>query len=225
MKSILLTAILASVGFAFQPMVQTYTNQATPFDLGLDTKLGFVQAYYDVTLGVGLENNLEQGDQEGVMDAWIQASTWAYADFYVSINLLNLYILNLKFDLFPLHIVPLWASFYYTHPSAVMNGIIDEFGVALDFGYEINLGEFHLFYYFNELVPKVSLSDLVLAGSTSASYPSLPAANYNTNIAGVSGWDWNIPNTPQQNAFFEEPFFAFNLLDYLNDEGTIDLAT
>lgn len=87
MKSILLTAILATVGFASKVSVLSYTNQATPFDFGLDATLGFARAYYDVNLGYGLEGSINEGDQDGVMDAWVQGSLWSNADLYFNINL------------------------------------------------------------------------------------------------------------------------------------------
>jgi hypothetical protein len=40
MKSILLTAILATVGFASKVSVLSLNNQATPFNLNLDAAVG-----------------------------------------------------------------------------------------------------------------------------------------------------------------------------------------
>jgi len=119
MKSILLTAILATVGFASKVSVLSLNNQATPFNLNLDAAVGLVTGYYDINFGYGLESTIEQGEQDGIMDAWIQGSLWSNVDFYINMNLLNMETLNVKFSLAPFKIIPLWASLYYTHPAAV----------------------------------------------------------------------------------------------------------
>jgi hypothetical protein len=89
MKSILLTAILATVGFASKVSVLSYNNEASPIDFGLPTDLGTAQAFYDINFGYGLEGSIDQGDTEGIMDAWIQASLWSNVDFTVKLNLWN----------------------------------------------------------------------------------------------------------------------------------------
>lgn len=219
MKSILLTAILATVGFASKVSVLSYTNQATPFNLGIDASYGFVKAFYDVNFGYGLEGSLDQGDQEGVMDAWVQGSLWSNADLYINVNILNLEEFNVKINTIPFHIIPLWASFYYTHPAAVFQGIVDEFAAALDFGYELHTGEIAAQYYMNSLVPKVSLSDFAL-GASSVAFPEQPGTTFASNANGVNGWDWNNDRTY---AWVEEPFLEFDLLDYLITEGTVEI--
>ena len=130
-------------------MVQTFTNKANPFDLGLDPKFGFIKAYYDINIGVGLENGLDQDYLEGLMNTWVMASTWSHADMYININFLNMYILNLRFNTIPFHIIPLYFSLIYIHPAAIAHGVVDEFALALNCGYLFNLGEFHLYYYVN----------------------------------------------------------------------------
>jgi hypothetical protein len=119
MKSILLTAILATVGFASKVSVLSLNNQATPFNLNLDAAVGLVTGYYDINFGYGLESTIEQGEQDGIMDAWIQGSLWSNVDLFFNMNLLNMETLNVKFSLAPFKIIPLWASLYYTHPAAV----------------------------------------------------------------------------------------------------------
>ena len=219
MKSILLTAILATVGFASKVSVLSYNNQATPFDLGLDANLGFVKAYYDVNFGYGLESSLDQGDQEGIMDAWIQGSLWSNVDLYINFNLLNTQEMQIKLNTIPFHIIPLWCSFYYTHPAAVFQGVVDEFAAAIDFGYELHTGEVAAQYYINSLVPKVSLSDVVLSGST-VYYPEAQGTTTTSNAAGVNGWDWNVE---RNNVLVEEPFLKFDLLDWLINEGKVEI--
>ena len=89
MKSILLTAVLATVGFARKVSVLSKTNQATPFDFGLPADFGVAQAYYDVNFGYGLEGNIEQGSTDGIMDAWIQGSLWSNVDIVFNFNIMN----------------------------------------------------------------------------------------------------------------------------------------
>jgi len=221
MKSILLTAILATVGFASKVSVLSLNNQATPIDFKLPTDVGTATAYYDINFGYGLEGNIEQGEQEGIMDAWIQGSLWSNVDLIFNFNLLNTELLNVKISLTPVKIIPVWASFYYTHPAAVFQGIVDEFAAAIDFGYELHSGEVGVVYFMNRLMPKVSLADLALGTSTTA-YPAVPGSTYASNAGGVSGWDWNVDNN---GAWVEEPFLTFNFLEWLNTEGMVEIET
>jgi hypothetical protein len=111
-----------------------------------------------------------------------------------------------------------WASFYYTHPAAVFQGIVDEFAAAFDFGYEANIGNAAVLYYTNSLVPKVSLADFAL-GTTDFAVPAAPGTTFSSNAAGVDGWDWNVD---ANGVFVEEPYLQFNLLEWLNNEGKIE---
>ena len=219
MKSILLTAILATVGFASKVTVLSYTNQATPIDFMLPTNFGVAQAYYDINFGYGLEGSIEQGDEEGIMDAWVQGSLWSNVDLIFNFNILNTDILNVKINVTPFHLIPLWASFYYTHPAAVFQGIVDEFAAAVDFGYELHTGEVAVLYYMNSLMPKVSLADVALSGSK-ITYPAAPGSTFASNALGVAGWDWNVD---ANNAWVEEPFLQFDLLDWLINEGKVEI--
>ena len=114
----------------------------------------------------------------------------------------------------------MWASFYYTHPAAVYQGIVDEFAAALDFGYEAQAGKVAVLYYINSLVPKVSLADLALGTSTVA-VPAAPGTTFASNAAGVDGWDWNVD---ANGVFVEEPYLNFDLLEWLNSEGKIEFV-
>jgi hypothetical protein len=89
MKSILLTAILATVGFASKVSVLSYNNAATPIDFGFPADFGTGSAQYDINFGYGLEGAIEQGDSEGIMDAWVQASLWSNVDLVFNFNLWN----------------------------------------------------------------------------------------------------------------------------------------
>ena len=202
MKSILLTAILATVGFASKVSVLSYTNKNTPIDFGIPAEWGSVSAYYDVNFGYGLEGNIEQGETEGVMDAWIQGSLNSNVDLYLNINFYETELLDIKLNIVPFHIIPLWCSFYYTHPAAVYKGIVDEFAAALDFGYEFHTGSVAVQYYSNSLMPKVSLLDLALGTSTVA-YPGDPVDPFSANGAAFNGWDTNVDPNGQ---LVEEPF-------------------
>ena len=219
MKSILLTAILATVGFASKVSVLSYTNQANPIDFKLPTDFGTATAVYDINFGYGLESTIEQGDSEGIMDAWVQASLWSNVDLVFNFNILNTQLLNVKINVTPFHIIPLWASFYYSHPAAVFQGLVDA-AAALDFGYEIHTGEVGVYYYMNSLVPKVSLSDLALGTSTTA-IPDALGTTFASNAAGANGWDWNVD---ANGAWVEEPFLNFNLLEWLISEEKVDFV-
>lgn len=153
------------------------------------------------------------------MDAWIQGSLWSNVDLYFNMNLLNMETLNVKFSLAPFKIIPLWASLYYTHPAAVYQGTVDEFAAAIDFGYELHTGETSVSYYLNSLVPKVSLLDVAISGSTTY-LPATPG-DATANAAGINGWDWNVD---ANNAWVAEPYFSFDLLQWLIDEGKVDLS-
>ena len=71
MKSILLTAILAAVGFASKVSVLSFTNANTPVNFGIPSAWGSASAYHDVNFGYGLDAMIEEGESKGVMDSWI----------------------------------------------------------------------------------------------------------------------------------------------------------
>ena len=133
---------------------------------------------------------------------------------------MNTELLNVKISLTPVKIIPVWASFYYTHPAAVFQGIVDEFAAAIDFGYELHSGEVGVVYFMNRLMPKVSLADLALGTSTTA-IPEALGTTFASNAAGANGWDWNVDNN---GAWVEEPFLKFNLLEWLISEGKVDFV-
>lgn len=219
MKSILLTAILATVGFASKVSVLSINNAANPIDFKLPTDFGTATATYDINFGYGLESTIEQGDSEGIMDAWVQASLWSGADLVFNFNILNTQLLNVKLSVTPIKIVPIWASFYYSHPAAVFQGLVDA-AAALDFGYDVTTGDIGVSYFMNSLVPKVSLADLALGTSTTA-IPEALGTTFASNAAGANGWDWNVDNN---GAWVEEPFLKFNLLEWLISEGKVDFV-
>jgi len=71
MKSILLTAILATVGFASKVSVLSFNNDAKPINFGFPADFGTGSAHYAADFGYGLESAIEQGESDGVMDAWV----------------------------------------------------------------------------------------------------------------------------------------------------------
>jgi hypothetical protein len=152
------------------------------------------------------------------MDAWVQASLWSNVDLVFNFNFWNTELLDIKLSITPFHLIPVWASFYYTHPAAVFQGIVDEFAAALDFGYEVNAGDVAVLYYTNSLMPKVSLADLALGTSTVA-YPAVPGTTFASNAAGVDGWDWNVE---KNGVFVEEPYLKFNFLEHFINEHNFE---
>jgi hypothetical protein len=155
------------------------------------------------------------------MDAWVQGSLWSNVDLVLNVNLLDLEELSVKISFVPFHLIPMWSSLYYTHPAAVYQGIVDEFAAALDFGYEVHAGALSVGYYHNSLVPKVSLSDYAL-GTSTVLYPEATGSTFASNVNGVKGWDWNTPRTT---VYTDEPYFNFDLLEYLNSEGKIEFES
>ena len=218
MKSILLTAILAAVGFASKVSVLSFTNANTPVNFGIPAAWGSASAYHDVNFGYGLDAMIEEGESKGVMDSWIQGSLWSNVDLYLNLNFYETEILNIKLNIVPFQIIPLWCSFYHTHPAAVYKGIVDEFAAALDFGYLVEIGAVSVQYYSNSLMPKVSLLDLALGTSTVA-FPGDVKDPFGANGAAINGWDTNVDANGQ---FVEEPFLKFNLLEWLIEEGKVE---
>lgn len=126
---------------------------------------------------------------------------------------MNTDVLNIKVSTKPFHIIPLWLSFYFTHPGAVYNGLVD-FAAAIDSGYELHTGEIQVSYYINSLVPKVSLSDYE-SGTLEIPLPWAPGTTFASNAGGVNGRDWNVDPNGQR---FPDPFLSFDLLDWLIKE-------
>lgn len=62
-----------------------------------------------------------------------------------------------------------------------------------------------------------------ILGTSTQYVPDLPASTVSANtVNGIGGWDWNTDNN---GAWVADPFFKFNLGEYINEnvEG-IDMA-
>ena len=97
--------------------------------------------------------------------------------------------------------------------------MIDAYGAALDFGYEVHVGDVNVEYWMNDLVPNVSILDYLL-GNTNYVVPDMASFNADTNNAGVDGWGYSNP----VKAFTQDPLLSWSLLDYLNKDGSFQAS-
>lgn len=91
-------------------------------------------------------------------------------------------------------------------------------------GYQFTLGDVQVYYYINNLFPKVSILDF-FTDSTQL-YPGdvTTSTSATSKVANKppTGWSWNADNNEAWNA---DPYLNFNLGTWINDNTDIVLTT
>ena len=91
-------------------------------------------------------------------------------------------------------------------------------------GYDFNIGDVQVYYYINNLNPKVSILDYITSTTSSLIPGDLLSATTVASLAGnlPFGWDWNVDNNGNWNA---DPYLNFNLGNWINENTDISLIT
>ena len=114
-------------------------------------------------------------------------------------------------NIVPFHIVPLWFSLYNTHPYRVAKG--DDLNIFTQIGYELHAGEVQVQYAFSNLLPKVSLLEVLI--NNGDILPSKPSLNVETPALSThDGWEY----IAEVGDLKDDPFLNFNLLEYILTE-------
>ena len=117
---------------------------------------------------------------------------------------------------------PISTSAQWTHPIALSQG--EEMTGVISAGYTFTIGDVQVYYYINNLTPKVSILDYITS-TTNSLIPGNPFdATTVASLLGSNpfGWDWNVDNNGNWNA---DPYLNFNLGNWINENTDISLIT
>ena len=117
---------------------------------------------------------------------------------------------------------PISTSAQWTHPIALSQG--EEMTGVISAGYTFTIGDVQVYYYINNLNPKVSILDYITS-TTNSLIPGNPFdATTFASMLGSNpfGWDWNVDNNGNWNA---DPYLNFNLGNWINENTDISLIT
>ena len=117
---------------------------------------------------------------------------------------------------------PISTSAQWTHPIALSQG--EEMTGVISAGYTFTIGDVQVYYYINNLTPKVSILDFITS-TTNSLIPGNPldATTLASSLgSNPFGWDWNVDNNGNWNA---DPYFNFNLGNWINENTDISLIT
>ena len=117
---------------------------------------------------------------------------------------------------------PISTSAQWTHPIALSQG--EEMTGVISAGYTFTIGDVQVYYYINNLNPKVSILDYITSTTSSLIPGDLLSATTIASLAGnlPFGWDWNVDNNGNWNA---DPYLNFNLGNWINENTDISLIT
>ena len=117
---------------------------------------------------------------------------------------------------------PISTSAQWTHPIALSQG--EEMTGVISAGYDFNIGDVQVYYYINNLNPKVSILDYLTSTTNSLIPGDLFSATTFASLLGSNpfGWDWNVDNNGNWNA---DPYLNFNLGNWINENTDISLIT
>ena len=97
---------------------------------------------------------------------------------------------------------------------------------VINAGYDMTIGGVQVYYYLNHILPKVSILDFILDSANSKILPSADAFSWTWAQTAAqqlpAGWDWI---TDANDAWIAEPYLAFNLGDWLNENTDFTLNT
>lgn len=81
-------------------------------------------------------------------------------DLFLFTDLYGLFDFNVKVAIIPIAVNPISTSAQWTHPIALSQG--EEMTGLLSAGYDYTIGDVQIYYYINNLIPKVSILEYLL---------------------------------------------------------------
>jgi len=217
MRKILLSMIcvLATVVSAAKTSVMAKEDSYTVFT---DNTKGFFTLGYAADFGYGANTGYEVDADTNAVTASATAGLYSNFDLLADFNLYGLFELKLKLATVPIAVNPIVASASWTHPLALTQG--EEMTGLIDAGYSFTIGDVQVYYYINNLFPKVSIIDYLTGDSNSLLPGDITTTTFSS--ATPSGFDWNYDRNYAWNA---DPFCNFNLGDWINENTDIVLNT
>lgn len=215
MRKILLSAVclLATIVSA-KTSVMAKTDSYTLFS---DLVKGFATLSYSADFGYGANTGYEVDSDDNTVTASATAGIYSNVDLVFMANLYGLLEVNVKLATVPVAFNPISTSASWTHPIALSQG--EEMTGVISAGYDFNIGDVQVYYYINNLFPKVSLLDLITGDSSSFLPGDITASTF---VNQPAGYDWNVDRNYAWNA---DPYLNFNLGDWINENTDITLLT
>ena len=219
MRKILLSAIclIATIVSAAKTSVMAKEDSYTVFS---DTKMGSLTLGYSADFGYGANTGYEIDAETNSVTASATAGLYSSFDLVASLSLYGLFDLNLKLATVPVAVNPISTSASWTHPIALSQG--EEMTGIINAGYSFTIGDVQVYYYINNLFPKVSLLDYITGDSTFI-LPGDITTSSASDASPPNGFDWNVDrNAAVYNA---DPFLNFNLGDWISENTDISIIT
>ncbi len=130
---------------------------------------------------------------------------------------------NVKVTIVPIAVNAISTSAQWTHPIALSQG--EEMTGTISAGYDFTIGDVQIYYYINNLVPKVSILDYLL-GETPSLLPGDITQSTLWNFAGFGIYPFgNAWNLDQNYAWNADPYLHFNLGEWINENTDLSLIT
>ena len=221
MRKILLSAIclLATVASAGKTSVMAKSDS---YDVFSDLTKGYLTLAYSADFGYGANTGYSVDAESNTVTASATAGLYSNLDLGAYLNLYGLFELNVKVATVPVAVNPISTSASWTHPIALSQG--EEMTGLINAGYSFTIGDVQVYYYINNLFPKVSILDYI-NGATSFIIPGdITTSTYAASALGSSpnGFDWN---TDRNYAWIAEPYLNFNLGNWISENTDIVLVT
>jgi hypothetical protein len=118
---------------------------------------------YSADFGYGVNTGYEVDADTNAVTSSATAGLYSNVDLFAIFNLYGIFELNLKLAIVPIAVNPIVTSASWTHPIALSQG--EEMTGTIDAGYSFNIGDVQLYYYINNLTPKVSILDYITGDS------------------------------------------------------------
>ena len=221
MRKILLSmaCLLATIVSAGKTSVMAKTDSYNVFT---DLNKGFVTLGYAADFGYGANTGYSVDPDTNAVTASATAGLYSNFDLLAMLNLYGLFELNVKLATVPIAVNPIVTSVQWTHPLALSQG--EEMTGLIDAGYSFTIGDVQVYYYINNLMPKVSLIDYLTGASSNLIPGDISTSTYfNSALGSVpAGFDWNYDHNMAWNA---DPFCKFNLGDWISENTDVVLIT
>ena len=214
MRKILLSAVclLATIVSA---KTSVMAKQDT-FSLFSDATKGFAQLGYTFDFGYGANTGYSVDEETNSVTASATAGIYSGFDVEFKSNIYGLFELNVKVATVPVAFNPVSTSAQWTHPIALSQG--EEMTGVVSAGYDFTIGDVQVYYYINNLYPKVSLLDYILGTASSLLPGDFSTVSFNNP---PTGFDWNNDFTAKP--YTADPYLAFNLGDWINENTDFTL--
>jgi hypothetical protein len=164
MKRILLSAfcLVATIASATKTSVKAALTTLVDWE---DPTMGYFVLDYSEDFGYGANTDYSVDTETNSVTASATAGLYSNMDLVAYLNLYGLFDLFVKVATVPISVTPISTSFQWTHPLALSQG--EEMTGVINAGYEYTIGDVQVYYYINNLMPRISILDYLLGDTNS----------------------------------------------------------